>query len=129
MRPEPAHRTTRRKRAPNERPGVSIRTGSIRDELDARSDGTEPGYRAVIMRDLQRYWAWLTEEYENRDPGEFQDADYWRALYDRVGPDDGPHVGYWTVDALERAHILVEHAGLTVDAALVSVGLVKEKQG
>lgn len=149
MRPEPSHRTTKR-RYPGERPPVAIRTGAIRDELDARSDGSEAGYRAVIMRDLKRYWQLIAaalgsetgdgidvirELYTEQEKLGWDElardgfVSGWADDHNRDGEDPTTIVyGLATFDALERAHILVEHAGLSVDAALVAVGLVKEEK-
>jgi hypothetical protein len=129
MQPEPAHRTTKkRKRAPNERPPICFRPGDLRAELDARCDGTEAGYRAVVVRDLQRYY-----DLVNNRASPWFHVGTARAEYTEWLRGDGrdefadlDDVASW--DALERAHILVTHAGLTVDAALVSVGLVKEEE-
>jgi hypothetical protein len=131
MRPEPAHRTTKkRKRAPNERPPICFRPGDLRAELDARCDGTEAGYRAVVVRDLERYYALLKEVREFFHPLERLLA---RVLYEDWS--NGELFSNWAWpdelaerDAYERAKVLVDHAGLTVDAALVAVGLVKEEE-
>jgi hypothetical protein len=140
MQPEPAHRTTKkRKRAPNERPPICFRPGDLRAELDARCDGTEAGYRAVVVRDLERYYALLKEVREFFHPLErLDDARYmmtnpdgltteqWEAVHRESA---GMAEYYVLLDAYERAHILIQHAGLTVDHALVVVGLVKEEEG
>lgn len=129
MRPEPSHRTTKR-RWPNEQRPLTIRIGSIRDELDARSDGSESGYRAAIKTALERYFEMLphlVRMHRSMDEG--------RSLYESWQSGEleshmhGSHPSMITamIDMLERAHILVTHAGLTVDAALVAVGLVKEE--
>jgi hypothetical protein len=121
-----------RKYYPNESRPLTIRLGAIRDDLDARCDGTESGYRSVIVRDLKRYYELL--ESLGRDYLPLSDWELRGILKDHphgcldTSPDDGVQ---WTVtvsDALERARILVTHAGMTVDAALVAVGLVKEEK-
>jgi hypothetical protein len=133
MQPEPSHRTVKkRKRAPNERPPICFRPGDLRAELDARCDGTEAGYRATVVRDLARYWEMLDlysrstkeaypgsarEDYEDWLKGEAVTSNW-------ATPEELSYI-----DALERAHILVTNAGLTVDHALVVVGLVKEEEG
>jgi hypothetical protein len=135
MQPEPSHRTTKkRKRAPNERPPICFRPGDLRGELDARCDGTEAGYRAVVVRDLQRYYRLIEAETDDTLP--VNTIDVARSHYENiitkkrevVWPDDiGWRLVYLVVtDACERAKILVDNAGLTVDAALVAVGLVRE---
>jgi hypothetical protein len=122
MRPEPAHRTTKkRKRAPNERPPICFRPGDLRAELDARCDGTEAGYRAVVVRDLERYYQLIGRQMDPRSSTRSA-----RFTYEKWQDGEGNGLPIWLIDALERAHILVTHAGLTVDAALVAVGLVKE---
>jgi hypothetical protein len=132
MRPEPGSRPPRkRKRWPNESRPLSIRVGAIRDELDARSDGTESGYRAVITRDLRRFYELLPTLTRHDYP-----LDVARGYYDSwqfgnlelIGEYAPLSVVVAITDALERAHILVTHAGLTVDTALVAVGLVKEEK-
>jgi hypothetical protein len=126
MRPEPGSRPPRkRRRWPNEARPLTIRVGAIRDELDARSDGTEIGYRAVIMRDLKRYYRLLAD---NQPPAHDLNPEAIRDWFAAMSDDISPHAnGIAILDALERAHVLVDHAGLTVDAALVVVGLVKEE--
>jgi hypothetical protein len=132
MRPEPSHRPApKRKRWPNEARPLSIRVGAIRDELDARSDGTESGYRAVIARDLMRYWGMLPHLVRLHRP-----LDEGRSLFEAWQAGELEHhmrgshesMVIAMTDLLERASILVTHAGLTVDAALVVVGLVKEEE-
>jgi hypothetical protein len=131
MRPEPAHRTTKkRKRAPNERPPICFRPGDLRAELDARCDGTEAGYRAVVLRDLERYYEML--EFVRMDKEKYS-PELARVLYEDWS--NGELFSNWAWpdelaerDAYERAKVLVDHAGLTVDAALVAVGLVKEEE-
>jgi hypothetical protein len=125
MQPEPSHRTVKkRKRAPNERPPICFRPGDLRGELDARCDGTEAGYRAVVVRDLQRYYRLVNER---NPPYRLEQA---RFLYEDMynEPNDLDDWDAWVLDRFERAHILVTNAGLTVDAALVVVGLVKEEE-
>jgi hypothetical protein len=120
-----------RKYYPNEARPLSIRVGPLRDELDARSDGSESGYRAVIMRDLARYYALLRETIQFRGYLDtLEDARYMfdnPAVWEPVLRETESTSGYYVyLDALERAHILVEYAGLSVDEALWEVGLVKE---
>jgi hypothetical protein len=126
MQPEPSHRTVKkRKRAPNERPPICFRPGDLRGELDARCDGTEAGYRATVVRDLERYYEMLAKYPLVFGP------DIARALFEEKHEMPEHADPLWATvyrDAMERAHILVTHAGLTVDAALVAVGLVKEEE-
>lgn len=122
MRPEPAHRPVKPRKRYREAPPLSLRIGAIQDELDARSDGTHSGYRAVIMESLKRYFMLLSLETPCIHP------DTARALFEgeAIPGSTDPLRTVRLRDALERAHILVKHAGLSVDAALVAVGLVKE---
>ncbi len=107
----------------NETPPVSIRFGAIRADLDARCDGSLPGYRRTITRDLIRYYAMLDAAMQGYTPLSAHDA---LALYaDHLhGKADEPTP---ILDALERARVLVDIANLPIADALVMVGLVKEE--
>jgi hypothetical protein len=133
MRPEPGHRPSRaeKRKAWNESPPVCIRIAShpIKDELDARSDGTLAGYRQVIVRDLMRYYEMCQHEAEyismEWGPGAGLDLYHkWeKGELDRRFVTGDTGVWLATIDACERAKILTD-AGLSLDEALTQVGLV-----
>jgi hypothetical protein len=129
MRPEPGNRITRaeKRRQWNESPPVCIRIAShpVKEELDARSDGTLAGYRQVARRDLMRLYQLLDNSLQ---PFNYISAA--RSAYQAY--QENPHSlkPYHAsaeqaafIDACERARVLVD-AGLSLDGALIRVGLV-----
>ena len=116
---------------------LTVRIGTIRHELDARSDGTPSGYRTVIGRDIRRYWE-IVEQFVPRVPA----SDARRLLDDLIeSPKDalpiaslylneqvhGRMIQSWALaDALERALILTTHYAVSPLDALKTVGIVKE---
>lgn len=111
---------------------LTLRTGALQHELDARSDGTPAGHRATIMRDLARYYALITPP-----PRFITDcAPLVRHWYDAHanGADDllplienycpSPLDALTILDAIERAHVLTQHHDYTVALALREVGLL-----
>ena len=109
------------------------------DALYAELAARGPSLPAVIKRDLARYYQTL--HWEQPTDLSLQDA---RALYDRITkhpfsalgmPAAAIHQDNWDytdiqilalLDTTERAEQLVTRHDMTVDDALVQVGLVKE---
>jgi hypothetical protein len=103
---------------------TSLRPGpTLTAQLDARGDSPT----ATIKRDLERYYRFITKRCPKLP------IEQARALYD---PEDSPRLNLIVgasltltenlciVDALERADLIIQRTGCTVDDALQQVGLV-----
>lgn len=101
---------------PSKEPGVYIRL--IANGLAPRLDERGPSRGATIVRDLQRYYAWLERAQIARPlPVAFYHFQEWRR---------GAQFSLPEIDALERAEYLIETEDISLDEALVRVGLVRE---
>lgn len=110
---------------PSKHRPISFRPGELRAKLEARGGTTPARQDDIARRDLTRYYEMISTSLELVPSGDARRLyALWRADPAYPLQRHGPTV-YPLIDALERAHLLVEEQGYDIDLALREVGLVR----